>query len=56
MAEAYYAVVRKLGYTWEELLREKSTRTFFMIEQLEEEAERMEEDAPDKSPGQKSLN
>lgn len=56
MADAYYAVVRQLSYTWEQLLREKCTRTFYMIEKLEEEAEKAEEDMPDEKPGKKSLN
>lgn len=39
--------MRKLGYTWDELLQEKCTRTFYSLRQLEEEAEEREENSPD---------
>lgn len=47
LADAAYACVRNLGYTWEELLSEKVPRTMFSIDKLIEEHEKREENAPD---------
>jgi len=41
--DAYYIIVRKLSYTWDDLLLEKVPRILFMLEKLEDEGERKRE-------------
>lgn len=45
--DAYYLVVRKLSYTWNELLGEKVPRILFMLEKLEDEGQRKKEQLDD---------
>lgn len=39
---AYYAIMKKCGYTWEEMLNEKLPRTLITLIMMEEEAEEIE--------------
>lgn len=39
----YYQLVRHMGYTWDDLMREKVPRTLYSFEKLGEEGEKKKE-------------
>lgn len=41
--ELYYQLVRELGYTWEEVMREKVPQTMYSFQKLREEAKKRKE-------------
>jgi hypothetical protein len=43
LSEAYYALVRVLDYTWQEVMVEKVPQTMFSFQQLRVEGEEIEE-------------
>jgi len=49
-------LVRKLDYTWEEVLNEKVPRILFTVDKLVEEQEKREEEIPDDPGSQNQSN